>query len=186
MIVMLRLFMWMMVLPAAIHAQHYKPADTKGAITFSIKNFGVNVTGSFQGLEGTVKFQSEQPEQASFDVSIAISTLQTGIELRDKHLKRRDYFDVENFPMISFVSTSVKPGKNTGEFMVTGTLTIKGKQEVIAFPFSAIPKPDGALLFTGSFTINRCNFGIGGWSVSLADAVLVKLSVITKKTEGGN
>lgn len=180
---MIRLIMWILVVPVASYAQSYTPVDSKDAVIFSIKNFGVNVTGSFHGLNGTVKFDSEQPEQASFDVSIPVSTLQTGIDLRDKHLQKKDYFDVKSFPNIYFTSTSVKPGKNTGEFKVTGTLTIKGKPEEVTFPFSVTYKPDGTLVFVGSFTINRRNFGIGGWSVSLADAVLIKLSVHVESIE---
>lgn len=172
----------LLVLPFSVYTQRFTPVDTRDAVTFSIKNFGATVNGSFQGLSGTILFDPEEPEKTLIHVSVKAETVQTGIDMRDRHLRKKDYFNAGEFPVITFVSTVVRKGSKTGEYVVSGTLNLKGKSEAITFPFS-VAKAAGRVIFTGSFSINRLDFGVGGWSVSLSDAVLVKLSVPVESIE---
>lgn len=176
----------LLVLPFAVCAQRFTPVDTQDAVTFSIKNFGASVNGSFQGLSGTILFDPEEPEETAIHVSVKAETVQTGIDMRDRHLRKTDYFDAAKFPVITFVSSSVRKGSKAGEFIVTGTLTLKGKSKAIIFPFSVTKAADGGLIFAGSFSINRRDFGVGGWSVSLSDEAVIKLKVPVRNAESGN
>ncbi|MEP7319933.1 MAG: YceI family protein [Panacibacter sp.] len=154
----------------AFAAADLKPVDTDGAVTFKIKNFGINTSGEFKGLQGNIKWDAANPNKASFNVSIDVNSINTGIESRDTHLKKEDYFDAAKYPAIRFVSTAVAEGT------IAGNLTIKGVTQKISFPFTITPSGKG-YLFEGSFSLNRKDFGIGGGSVSLSDNVTVALKV---------
>jgi polyisoprenoid-binding protein YceI len=147
-----------------------KPSDGDNSVTFTIKNFGINTKGEFRGLKGNIKWDAENPANSSFDVSVDVHTINTGIELRDKDLMKESYFDAEKYPTIKFVSTKVSADN------VTGNLTIKNVTKNISFPFSVSPSGKG-YLFKGDFSINRRDFNVGGGGV-LGENVDVKLNVL--------
>ncbi|HTI09977.1 MAG TPA: YceI family protein [Puia sp.] len=159
-------------------AQEYQPADQGSSVTFKIKNFGFNVEGSFSGLQGKIVFDPKDPAKASFDVSVDAASVNTDNSLRDGHLKEEDYFDVKNHARIRFVSTSVQPGKE-GKYTVSGKLTIKATTKDITIPFTASPMGND-YIFSGSFTINRKDFGVGG-SSTISNSLTVTLAVLAKK-----
>lgn len=162
-------------------AQHYIPSQEGSEVKFKIKNFGFIVGGFFTGLQGTIHFDPKNLSANTFDVSVQSSTVNTGIGSRDKHLKKEDYFNVNEFPRISIKSTKVAAANKEGWLYFFGTLTMKGVTKEISFPFQANEK-DGGYIFTGEFKINRRDYGVGGNSISLADNLIVYLSVFAKKS----
>jgi|SRR5882757_257725 len=162
-----------------VFAQEYHPTDQGSTVTFKIKNFGFGVDGSFTGLQGKIVFDPKDPGKASFDVSIDAATVNTDNGSRDGHLKKEDYFDVQNHPRIRFVSTSVTPSGKNGSYTIAGKLTIKATTKDISFPFTATPKGDD-YLFNGEFTINRKDFGVGG-SSTISNSLTVSMAVLAKK-----
>jgi polyisoprenoid-binding protein YceI len=81
--------------------------------------------GRFTDVNGTVEFDGEKPEDSRVDVSIRTSSIQTGVDVLDRHLRSGDFFDVANFPVITFKSASIKKtGEKTGELI--GDLTMLG------------------------------------------------------------
>jgi polyisoprenoid-binding protein YceI len=154
----------------AFSVAQLRPVDADDAITFNIKNFGINTKGSFKGLKGTINWDAGNLSSSSFNVSVDVNTINTGIELRDKDLQKETYFNSAKYPTINFVSTSVS------ESNVTGNLTIKGVTKQITFPFTVTPSGNG-YLFQGDFSISRKDFGVGGGSVVLSDHVDVSLKV---------
>lgn len=157
--------------------QQYKPLSDSSSIDFKIKNFGVAVAGSLKGLKGTIQFDPQKPAACSFSVTVQTATVNSGIEMRDNHLKKEDYLSVEKYPQISFTSTKVTPSTKEGYLFVFGNLTIKDSTKAISFPFQAAPNGKG-YVFTGSFTINRKDYGVGGSSISMSDIVNIELKVL--------
>lgn len=149
-----------------------KPADQDGSVTFTIKNFGINTGGELKGLKGAVKWDAGNPSASSFNVSVDVNTISTGISARDSHLRQVEYFDAEKYPTISFTSTTVTANN------VTGNLTIKGVTKPVSFPFTVKPSGSG-YLFEGKFSISRKDFGVGGGSMVLSNEVNVSLKVQT-------
>ncbi len=147
-----------------------KPVDADGSVTFTIKNFGINTKGEFKGLKGTINWDAANPANSSFNVSVDVNTINTGIELRDNDLKKESYFNATKYPTINFISTAVSSGS------VTGNLTIKGVTKQITIPFTATSSENG-YLFEGNFSINRKDFGVGGGSFALSGHVDVALKV---------
>ena len=128
------LFAFIMFLSFSIKTNaQQKPVDEKSKVSFTIKNFGLNTSGTLQGLNGTIKFDDANPSASSFDVSVNVNTINTGIDNRDNHLKKEEYFNVEKYPTITFVSNGIK--KDNDGYSVTGNLTIKGVTKSISFPF---------------------------------------------------
>src|SRR5258708_17857020 len=138
-------------------AQEYQPAEQGSSVTFKVKNFGFSVDGSFTGLQGKMIFDPKDPAKALFDVSVDAASVNTDNEQRDNHLKKEEYFDVQNYPRIRFVSTAVTPSGKDGKDTISGKLTIKATTRDISFPFTPSPLVNH-VIFSGQFTVNRKQF----------------------------
>lgn len=134
------------------------------------------VDGSFTGLKGKIIFNPYDLSTASFDVFVDAASINTGIDMRDKHLMKAEYFDVKNFSTIRFVSTKVELASTQGKYWATGNLTIKRKTKEIKFPFT-VQQTTEAYLFMGTFPLNRRDFEIGSGSLSMADELNIELLV---------
>lgn len=157
----------------------YTPVDEGSKVHFVIKNFSIKTGGDFTGLKGSIKFDPQKYSSSSFDVTVDASTINTDNSSRDSHLKKEEYFFVDNYKTLHFKSTKIVQSTTQGRFYMYGELTIKGITKPVEFGFGATSK-DGGYLFDGSFTINRRDFGVGGSSISMADNLLVNLSVFAK------
>lgn len=172
---MKKLTLILLLLLGAIAAQAQLKV-TSSSIKFKINNFGVAVTGSFSGFTTSLSFNSNNLEKSKITASVKVKTIKTGIATRDRHLTSDDYFDAKKYPTITLTSTKftkVKDNNYTGFFK----LTIKNKTKEISFPFTYIASTDGGGVFTGTFTVNRRNFGVGGSSLSMSDNATVNIVV---------
>jgi polyisoprenoid-binding protein YceI len=150
------------------------PVDAPDAVSFIIKNFGINTRGTINGLKGGINWQPDNLSASSVNVSVDVATINTAITARDKDLQKEAYFNSDKYPSINFTSTQIS-GSN-GTYTITGNLTIKGVTKVISFPFTVTPSDNG-YLFEGKFSINRLDFGVGGNSMVLGDNVEITLKV---------
>ncbi len=162
-----------------LHAQHYTPTDEGSEVGFTIRNFGVNVRGTFAGLEGDIQFDEAHLSSASFRVSIKANTINTGIKRRDNHLNQEEFLDTEKFSTLQFISEKITPSTDKDHWFVFGKLTIKDVTREISFPFKAV-KTNNDYVFEGNFTVNRRDFNVGGGSISMADELTVSLKIHAK------
>jgi len=139
---------------------------------FKVRHLMVsNVRGEFSGVTGTVQFDAENPANSNVEATIPVNTIQTREPQRDTHLKSADFFDVENFPQITFVSTKVAK-KGDEEYKVTGDLTIHGVTKEVTLdvegPAPEAKDPWGNLKSGASAKtkINRKDFGLE-WNMAL-------------------
>ena len=163
----------------AVCGQEYQPVDREKSITFRIKNFGITVDGSFRGLSGTIHFDSSQPEQGKVDLWVDATTVDTGIKLRNNHIKKKEYLDVESFPRITIKSTGMRAGDKPQTWLLLANLTIKGTSRGVNIPFNIEQTTPGAITFIGEFVINRRDYGVGGGSLSMADTLTIAFRVDT-------
>ena len=139
-------------------------------IGFSARHAMVTtVRGQFAEFEGTAHLNTATPSASSAKVSIRTASISTGQADRDGHLVSADFFDVANFPEITFVVTDV--ARDGADWAVTGDLTIKGvtRPVTVAFESTGSAKdPFGNLRvgFEGSATINRKDWGLT-WNAAL-------------------
>ena len=167
------------VLSFALFSQSYTPIDEGSKVHFVIANFGIATGGDFKGLTGSIKFDPSDLAASDFDVAIDANTIDTDIEARDNHLRKAEYFDVKDFPKLTFKSTKITKTNRDGYLYMFGNITIKGVTKEIKFPFTATAK-NGGYLFEGGFKLNRRDFGVGKSSISLSDDLTVSLSILAK------
>lgn len=165
---------------AVAQAQTYIPVADSSSIVFSIKNLAMQVKGSFTGLQGTIGFDPDQPENSVFDVQVDAASVNTGNHKRDEHLRQEVFLDVKNFPHLKYVSTKVTAGRKAGTFFMEGTLTIKGISLPLSFPFTVTPTTDGYWL-EGKFGTRRKPFRVGRTS-TVSDKLTVFLRVFARRS----
>ncbi len=158
-------------------AQYHTVAG-ESVVSFSLKNFGFKTGGTLDAPEGDIVFNPDDLAKSSFKVTIKVESINTGNESRDEHLKEANYFDVKNYPLIRFVSSSVTEAAKKGSYQTRGTLTVKNKSKEITLPFTAEKNGNG-WLFSGSFKMNRKDYDVGG-SSTLSDEVTVEIKVVAR------
>ena len=160
---------------AGSHEEHHAHAieidKAHTSIGFNITHMVISrVQGAFEEFDGTLTV--ENGELKAVKAEIQVASINTANSRRDGHLKSDDFFDAENFPVITFESTSVEEGK------VTGNLTIKDvtREVVLETTFNGpATDPWGNVRYglNGSTTINRTDFGLT-WNQALeAGGVMV-------------
>ena len=92
------------------------------------------VRGRIGGVRGTITLDTDHPAASSVDVELDSATVDTGAEQRDAHLKSPDFFDVEQYPTITFKSGRVDGARaeEGASFRVVGDLTIHGVTREVA------------------------------------------------------
>ena len=96
------------------------------SVTFKVRHLVISsVTGSFKTFEATVESDKDDFTDARIRFSADINSIDTGVEQRDNHLKSPDFFDADNHPKLTFVSTGVEK-KSDSEYKIKGDLTIRG------------------------------------------------------------
>lgn len=96
------------------------------SVTFTIRHLMSRVRGEMKVKEGWIDTDSGDPRTSRVEVLLDAATINTGIAMRDNHLRSADgHFDVANYPTITFKSTSIE-GTDPSSFKVVGDLTIHG------------------------------------------------------------
>ncbi len=169
------------VRPAADIAGDYvlDPAHTR--IGFSARHAMVTkVRGQFDEFEGTAHVDTQNPAASTVNVTIQTASVTTGQAQRDGHLKSPDFFDVETYPQITFVSTDVE--RDGTEWSITGDLTINAVTKPVTVLFEETGEakdPFGNLRvgFEGSVTLNRTEWDLKWNSPLETGGVLVSEKV---------
>ena len=97
---------------------------THTEIGFSVRHIMSKVRGKFETFEGTL-VTADPITDSKVTVEVDLSSINTGTADRDAHLRSQDFFDTENHPKMTFVSTGVVQ-KSDDSFVVQGDLAIKG------------------------------------------------------------
>jgi len=141
---------------------------THSRIGFTVRHAMVTkVRGSFNEFAGSGTVENGA---ASLHIEMTASSVNTGNPDRDGHLQSPDFFDVANFPKLSFVSTSIKDA-GAEKVIVEGNLTIKDVTKPISIEFeytgtATDPYGNARFGFEGSSEINRKDFGLT-WNAAL-------------------
>lgn len=103
------------------------------SVAFTVKHMMFSkVKGSFSDVEGTLTGSPENFTEANIDFSIDVASINTNNDDRDNHLRSDDFFGVEEFPKMTFNSTSITQ-KDDDEYEITGDMTIKGVTKPVTF-----------------------------------------------------
>jgi polyisoprenoid-binding protein YceI len=152
---------------------------------FQLKHLAVStVRGSIGGLKGTVVLDGKDITKSTVNATIDTSTVNTGTEKRDNHLKSPDFFDIAKFPTMVFKSTSITG--TSGNLKLVGDLTLAGVTKSVTLdldgPSAPQKTPKGGTIsgFSASGKINRKDFEFGTKSaanVAVGDEVKFTIDV---------
>ena len=167
------------------------PAHSRAA--FAVKHMMfTTVRGHFKVLSGHVHIDEQSPASSLVDAQVETASIDTGDANRDNHLRSPDFFDAQQFPTMTFKSTSVEPlGGN--EYNVTGDLTMHGVTRPVTLKaeYGGQGKtPFGTLVagLSAKGKINRKDWGLnwnapleaGGWLVGEDVNIEIDLEVVNK------
>jgi polyisoprenoid-binding protein YceI len=155
-------------------------------IGFTARHLVVAKTrGSFASFRGALTV-AEDPLASSVEVEIDIASVDSRDEKRDGHLLSADFFDVEQYPTMTYRSTAVRRG-DKGRFVVDGELTVRD----VTRPVDLVAEFDGAVSdpwggtrvgFTAKAEVNREDFGLT-WNQVLEGGGVVIGKTVTIEIE---
>ncbi len=166
----------------------YKIDPAHSIIGFSIRHLEINwIDGRFKDFTGTIRYDESDVTKSSVEFTAKVTSIDTGVEARDKHLRTADFFEVEKYPEMTFKSTRVER-KGKDSYVLHGDFTLKGVTKQIAIPFTitgAIKDQRGNTRFgiNAETKINRRDYNItwgkamenGG--LDLGNEVTIKLQL---------
>lgn len=143
---------------------------THTTIGFNVRHAMIaKVRGRFTDFGGTFTLDGANPANSSAELTVQMTSVDTQNDDRDNHLRSAEFFDVETFPTMTFVSTGVAAKGN--DFVVTGDLTVHGVTKSVPVEFELVgisqdPWGNTRIGFEGEAEINRRDFGLE-WNVAL-------------------
>ena len=148
-------------------------------VQFKVKHLVIStVTGFFKSFEGTMETEGDDFENAKISFALNIDSIDTNQGHRDTHLKSADFFDAEQYPQITFASTSFTKTDEEDEYELAGDLTIKGVTKPVTLDVEFGGSADdfygntkAGFEVTGK--INRKEFGLTWDGVTEAGSVVV-------------
>ena len=168
----------------------YDLEKSHGSITFSVMHMGLAAyTMRFNDFDATINLDPAKPEASKVNVTIKPASLDSNNAKLTDHTNGTDFFEVEKYPTITFVSTGIeKTSDTTGK--ITGDLTLHGvtKPLVLDATFNGGGShpffKKHALGFSATTTIKRSDFGIGYGIPMVADNVNVRIETEFLKAGG--
>jgi polyisoprenoid-binding protein YceI len=145
------------------------------SVNFVVRHLMVSkVRGKFGTFTGTVTIDDNRLA-SSVTANVDMASVSTGDDGRDAHLRNSDFFDIEQYPTMTFTSTSVRP--DGSDYILVGDLTIKGvtKQVEFELEFDGVsPDPWGGTRagFSAEGEIDRRDFGLE-WNMALDTGALM-------------
>jgi polyisoprenoid-binding protein YceI len=156
-------------------------------VGFAVRHMMVSkVRGKFTTFSGEI-VTGDNPAASSVTAEIGLASIDTGNEQRDAHIKSADFFEVENYPTMTYKSTGVRAGGG-GDFTLDGDLTLKGvtKKVPLRLELNGFgPDAYGGTRagFTATTEINRRDFGVNfnaalqNGGVVVSDKVTIHLEI---------
>jgi polyisoprenoid-binding protein YceI len=142
---------------ASAAAVTYRVQPEASEVTFKATSRLMNADGRFHRLAGRIVVDPEDLATAKVTVSVEAASIDTGIGMRDNHLRSEDFLDARQFPVVTFESQRVEAAGRRAT--VYGRLTVHGVTRDVAVPVE-VDLSDQALVATGELVIDRRDFGL--------------------------
>lgn len=158
--------------------KHWNIDTTHSGINFSVRHMVVSkVRGRFAKFAGAIQLDEADLSKSTLEVEIDASSIDTGVEQRDAHLKSADFFDVAQYPALRYRSERIEK-LSDDRYRVLGELTIRGVARQVPLEVeyggrATDPWGNERAGFTARASIERKDFGLGWNQVLEAGGVLV-------------
>ena len=182
----LSIFFASIIFPSLSRSQApiFEISPIESSINFHVKS-SVKIAGKFDKWDATLTFTSPDETTGVLEVKIQAATVDTGSGMKNRKLKSRDFFDVEQNPWITFKSTKfVQTGPHT--FEVDGDFTIRGVSNPEKLTLTVSRKGTGSGEIKGSMVFNRKDYGMdkGIPFIKIADHIDVNFHLKGKRVGG--
>jgi polyisoprenoid-binding protein YceI len=170
--------------PSRAQVPTFTTTPEDSSIKFFVKA-SVALTGNFDTWDATLKFSSPDVTTAVLDIKIQAAAVSTGSDVKNKKLRSKDFFDVEQNPLITFHSTKVvQTGPDT--FDVVGNFSIRGVSKPETLKLTVEGKGTGKGTIKGTMAFDRKDYGIDGSIpfIKIADRVEVNVDLKVNQTSG--
>lgn len=169
-------------LPAfAVLPQHWDLDPSHTRIGFSVEHLGFStVMGRFKEVTGTLNYNQKNPNATTMHFTIDTSSVDTGWEARDEHLRGEDFFNTAKYPNMEFDSSNVD-FFNPQQAKVTGNLTLLGQTHPVTLtvtlkkiansPFTKEP----VIGFRATGTIDRTTYGMNTFAPAISTEVPIQI-----------
>lgn len=154
----------------------------QSTIRFEATQYGEVFSGEFKNFDGQITFDEANLAASRADITIDISSIDTGSDERDGQARDAEWFDIVQYPQARFTS-SVFESLGGNRYQVSGNLTIRGLTMPVSFPFvlqiaEAEHGPDFAQM-DADLSLNRLDFGVGQGQWANAETIgnEVKLTI---------
>ncbi len=169
-------FLALFILSQTVFATTYTIDPDHSSATFKIRHLLSNVQGNFKTFEGVVDYEPGKPETWKTTATIQANSIDTNVAKRDEHLKGPEFFDVEKFSTITFVSTRAEQVDET-HAKLNGLLTIHGVEKPVTLDLeihgiAKDPWGNTRAAFTGTTQVNRKDFGLA-WNKAVETGQLL-------------
>nr|WP_193559453.1 YceI family protein [Pseudomonas nabeulensis] len=167
---------------SSAQAVEYKDVNRAASqISFTFQQFGQRVYGTFSDFEGTLDFDTQQPEAAHALLKIQLASIDAGSEDANTQLQLPAWFDTAAFPVGVYESNGATAlGDN--RYKITGNLTIKGITRPVEINV-LLKEQSGIGVFDGEFVLKRGDFKIGDgeWAGNsvVSDAIHIKFKMVS-------
>ena len=170
----------------AVEATTFTVDPVHSAVIFQTTHAGLSrFHGRFNEFDGAFTWDAEDPSKSSFGMTVQAASVDTRNANRDNHLRQDDFFSAKQFPTITFKSTAVRPGVQTGVYDLEGDLTLHGVTKPIHARLEWLGEgsfrntPIAA--FEATFTIHRSEFGMNQMVGPVGDEVRLTVAVEGQK-----
>ena len=153
-----------------------KNDSTSSEVSFTIESSPKYTKGIFENVDILFKVSEKDPSKSKLSVTIDVSSINTDNEMRDENLMDEDYFNLDNFPKISFQSNEII--KTDSSYIASGVIDMMGLQNELSFDFifkglGENNRQQKVAIFEGEFTLDRVKLGMPTIK-SIGDQVDVK------------
>jgi polyisoprenoid-binding protein YceI len=169
--------------PALLQAETYDVDPVHSAVMFRAKRMGVvYVYGRFNEFAGTLEMNGEDVTSGKLVLEVKTTSIDTGNQRRDDHLRSPDFLNTAQLPVMKFESTGVRAA-GEGKLEVTGNLTLHGITKPVTAMVEKVgsgkdPRAGKTLVgFDGTFTLKRSDFDVKYMVGPLSDDIDVHIAL---------
>jgi len=148
-----------MASPLQVEQSRYV-VKTSSKIEFHATSTFAKVVGVFHSWDANMKMPADKFTDAALVLEIDAGSVTTGSGLRDKEVKGKNFFSVQEHPQIRFASKSISADATPTKYQMVGELTIRGITQPVAVSITLLRQDDGHEWVDGSFSFNRRDFGM--------------------------
>lgn len=184
---------WLLVATTTSSTETYKIDPAHTSLAFSVRHLGINnVKGHFDDFAGSIVMEGGAIKEAN--CTIQTKSINTGVKMRDDHLRTADFFDAAKFPTIAFKTKSVE--KKDDQVILVADFTMRGVTKEIRLPVKIngpVKDQQGETRYglEGKIIVKRKDYGInfnavletGVAMVGEEVAIEINMEAVQQKTE---